>query len=154
MSSASRCGFSAPRRTERLIRPRPSPKHWASSTASSTCQTNSKPSVVDYFCEAYRRGLTPNPCVVCNRLVKFGALLEYADSIGAGYLATGHYARIENTPAGYRLFKAAHGSKDQSYFLYQLNQDQLSRVFFPLGGMTKIQVRADGRSSRFAGIHR
>jgi tRNA-specific 2-thiouridylase len=98
-------------------------------------------SVVDYFCEAYRRGLTPNPCIVCNRLIKFGALLEYANSIGARYLATGHYARIENTPAGYRLFKAADGSKDQSYFLYRLNQDQLSRISFPLGGMTKIQVK-------------
>jgi tRNA-specific 2-thiouridylase len=98
-------------------------------------------SVVDYFCEEYRRGATPNPCVACNRLVKFGALLKIADELSAPYLATGHYASVERTPAGYRLFKACDASKDQTYFLYMLSQRQLSRILFPLGDITKTQTR-------------
>ena len=97
--------------------------------------------VVDYFCEEYRRGATPNPCVVCNRLIKFGALFKFADELGAPYLATGHYARIEATPTGFRLIKANDTAKDQSYFLYGLSQRQLCRVFFPLGGMNKTETR-------------
>ena len=98
-------------------------------------------SVVDYFCEEYRSGATPNPCVVCNRLIKFGALLKIADELDATHLATGHYARVESTASGYRLFKARDTLKDQSYFLYGLDQGQLSRVLFPLGGMTKTEAR-------------
>jgi tRNA-specific 2-thiouridylase len=97
--------------------------------------------VVDYFCEEYRRGATPNPCIACNRLIKFGALLTFADELGASYLATGHYARIEATETGYRLRKGCDSSKDQSYFLYGLSQRQLSRILFPLGGITKAHTR-------------
>ncbi len=98
-------------------------------------------SVVEYFCEEYRRGATPNPCIVCNRLIKFGALLTFADELGASHLATGHYARIERTLNDFHLFKARDASKDQSYFLYSLNQSQLSRILFPLGEKTKTETR-------------
>ncbi len=98
-------------------------------------------SVVDYFCEEYSHGTTPNPCVACNRLIKFGALLTYADELGASNLATGHYARIERDQTDWHLFQARDSSKDQSYFLYSLNQRQLSRILFPLGQMDKTQVR-------------
>lgn len=97
--------------------------------------------VIEYFCAEYAGGRTPNPCVVCNRLIKFGALLEAADSFGARYLATGHYARIERSPSGYHLLEAADGAKDQSYFLYGLEQRQLSRAIFPLGSLSKSRVR-------------
>jgi tRNA-specific 2-thiouridylase len=97
--------------------------------------------VIDNFCEEYRQGRTPNPCIVCNRLIKFGALLEFAEAIDAQYLATGHYVRREKAADGFHLFKACDAAKDQSYFLYSLNQEQLSRVLFPLGELTKTQVR-------------
>ena len=99
-------------------------------------------SVIDYFCEEYRRGATPNPCVVCNRVIKFGALLDCADELVAAHLATGHYARVERASNGYHLYKACDASKDQSYFLYSLNKGQLSRILFPLGGMAKTEARA------------
>ncbi|KTB48705.1 tRNA 2-thiouridine(34) synthase MnmA [Dehalogenimonas alkenigignens] len=98
-------------------------------------------SVIEYFCAEYAGGRTPNPCVVCNRQIKFGALLEAADSLGIRYLATGHYARIEPSASGYRLLEAADGAKDQSYFLYSLSQRQLGRALFPLGSLLKSQVR-------------
>ena len=97
--------------------------------------------VIDYFCETYRHGQTPNPCIVCNRLIKFGSLLEFADSLRAWHLATGHYARIRCTTSDYHLYKAIDTKKDQSYFLYRLDQIQLSRIILPLGEMTKNQVR-------------
>ncbi|XUX01365.1 MAG: tRNA 2-thiouridine(34) synthase MnmA [Dehalogenimonas sp.] len=97
--------------------------------------------VIDYFCEAYQTGQTPNPCIVCNKQIKFGALLKYTDSLGAAYLATGHYARIQSGATGYRLCKAVDAMKDQSYFLYRLNQTQLNRVLLPLGELTKDKVR-------------
>jgi len=96
--------------------------------------------VIDYFCGSYQRGATPNPCVVCNRMIKFGALLNFADDMGAQYLATGHYARSERSATGCHLLKACDASKDQSYFLYRLNQHQLGRTLFPLGGLTKTQT--------------
>jgi tRNA-uridine 2-sulfurtransferase len=100
-------------------------------------QTN----VIDYFCEEYSQGLTPNPCVACNKLIKFGALLQFADSIGAEYLATGQYAQIRKFDLSFHLYKARDLSKDQSYFLYRLNQEQLGQVLLPLGDLTKNQVR-------------
>ena len=99
--------------------------------------------VVDYFTTGYRKGETPNPCLVCNPGVKFGALLKEAQQRGANRLATGHYARVEQDRSGrYRLRKGVDGKKDQSYFLSRLTQDQLARACFPLGSWTKERVRA------------
>ena len=97
--------------------------------------------VVDYFCQEYQQGRTPNPCVACNQHVKFGLLLDKALSLGADCLATGHYAQIEHSVNGYHLLKGADASKDQSYFLYTLNQEKLRYVLFPLGGYTKVEVK-------------
>jgi len=96
---------------------------------------------VDYFCQEYQRGRTPNPCVACNRHIKFGLLLDKALSLGADYLATGHYARIEHSRDGHRLLKAADIGKDQSYFLYTLTQEKLGQILFPLGDRTKNEVK-------------
>jgi tRNA-specific 2-thiouridylase len=97
--------------------------------------------VVDYFCQEYHQGRTPNPCVACNQSIKFGLLLDKALSLGADYLATGHYARVEHSSDGYRLLKAADTSRDQSYFLYTLTQEKLGHVLFPLGGHSKDEVK-------------
>ena len=99
-----------------------------------------KKEVVDYFLEEYKSLKTPNPCIVCNDKIKFGLLLKKALEIGCDKLATGHYARIAQTQ-NYKLFAGIDKTKDQSYMLYHLNQNQLSRVLFPLGKMTKIKVR-------------
>jgi len=97
--------------------------------------------VVDYFCKEYQRGRTPNPCVACNEHIKFGLLLGKALSLGADYLATGHYARVEHSHDGHRLLKAADASRDQSYFLYTLTQEKLGRVLFPLGEYSRGEVK-------------
>jgi len=94
--------------------------------------------VLDPFVAAWRAGLTPNPCVACNGVLKFDVLLHRARALGAELLATGHYARV----AGGRLYAATALEKDQSYFLYPVRRDALERVRFPLGGMTKPEVRA------------
>ena len=97
--------------------------------------------VVDYFCREYQQGRTPNPCVACNRHIKFGLLLDKALSLGADYLATGHYARVEHSSDGYHLLKARDNRKDQSYFLYTLTQEKLVHVLFPLGEYSKDEVK-------------
>jgi len=98
--------------------------------------------VVDDFIAEYGRARTPNPCVVCNRDVRFGYLLDYALALGADKLATGHYARISRTDAGdFRLLRGVDRAKDQSYMLHALDQRQLAHALFPLGGLTKAQVR-------------
>jgi tRNA-specific 2-thiouridylase len=97
--------------------------------------------VINYFCREYAAGRTPNPCVACNRHIKFGLLLERALETGADYLATGHYARIEPSPDGYRLLKATDAAKDQSYFLHTLGQKELKRLLLPLGNLDKAEVR-------------
>jgi tRNA-specific 2-thiouridylase len=97
--------------------------------------------VVDYFCREYQQGRTPNPCVACNRTMKFGLLLDKALSMGADYLATGHYARVKHSADGQRLLKAADTRRDQSYFLYTLTQEKLGHVLFPLGGRSRDDVR-------------
>jgi tRNA-specific 2-thiouridylase len=97
--------------------------------------------VVDYFCTEYNRGRTPNPCVVCNRDMKFGLLLDYAISLGADYLATGHYVSVEHFDNVYHLLKGSDREKDQSYMLYTLRQDQLARLLFPLCKHHKTEVR-------------
>ena len=105
-----------------------------------------KARVVDFFLDGYARGITPNPCVECNRHIKFGTLLAKAQALGADYLATGHYARIRRNADGeFELLKGVDSKKDQSYALYRLTQDQLSRTMFPLGEMTKDQTRAAAR---------
>lgn len=101
--------------------------------------------LIRYFVDEYDRGRTPNPCIRCNQLLKFGRLMEYADKLGADFIATGHYARI-TTPAmrnnkRYTLRKGVDASKDQSYVLFALTQAQLARVMFPLGELTKLEVR-------------
>lgn len=99
--------------------------------------------VIDDFVDEYYRGRTPNPCVRCNRTVKFGLLLDAARELGADCLATGHYARIVHGADGFfHLLKGDDPGKDQSYFLFALTQEQLSRSLFPLGGLTKPGVRA------------
>ena len=100
--------------------------------------------VMDRFAAAYEAGRTPNPCVDCNRHIKFQALLRRAGELGCGAVATGHYARVEEDRGSGRLLlkKALHLEKDQSYVLYALNQEQLSASLFPLGGMSKEEVRA------------
>jgi tRNA-specific 2-thiouridylase len=97
--------------------------------------------VVDYFCREYRQGRTPNPCVACNQCIKFGLLLDKALSLGADYLATGHYARVEHSRDGHRLLKAADTSRDQSYFLYTLTQEKLGHVLFPLGRHSRDEAK-------------
>jgi tRNA-specific 2-thiouridylase len=103
--------------------------------------------VIDYFCTEYAQGRTPNPCIACNRHVKFGFLLDHALSLDADYLATGHYARIEHHNDSYHLLKGIDTDKDQSYMLYTLGQDKLSRILFPLGDYTKFQVREIARQN-------
>ncbi|MBQ4354330.1 MAG: tRNA 2-thiouridine(34) synthase MnmA [Clostridia bacterium] len=98
--------------------------------------------VMDYFSAEYLSGRTPNPCVVCNRAVKFGLLADYADENGCGRIITGHYARLEEIDGYIYIKKAADCTKDQSYVLASLSQDQLRRAEFPLGEYTKAQIRA------------
>ena len=98
--------------------------------------------VIDPFTAAYLEGRTPNPCIRCNETIKFGLLLKKALALGADVLATGHYARIERAADGYTLHRAVDGRKDQSYVLYQLDQAQLSVLRFPVGTMSKSEVRA------------
>ena len=105
-----------------------------------------KKKVVDYFLREYKVGNTPNPCVVCNKEIKFGLLVEKASSLGADFIATGHYARLQREIQNsklkiQKLLKGSDKEKDQSYFLWQLNQKQLDRVLFPVGGYTKPEVR-------------
>jgi len=101
-----------------------------------------KKEVIDYFIEEYCSGRTPNPCIMCNRKVKFEHLLEKVKSFGADYLATGHYARIEKDAKGQpRLKKGIDPEKDQSYALYNLKREQLKQILFPLGTMDKGKTR-------------
>lgn len=100
-------------------------------------------SVIDYFVEEYLKGRTPNPCIACNRYVKWEALLEKSLAIGADYIATGHYARVERLPNGrYSVRQSVTAAKDQTYALYSLTQDQLSRTLLPVGEYTKDEIRA------------
>ena len=106
------------------------------------CSQAFRDTVIRAFVREYQAGRTPNPCVVCNRTVKFGALLDRALALGADLLATGHYARTERDGSGRWLLKrGTDRRKDQSYFLSRLTQDQLSRALFPLGGMEKGEIR-------------
>jgi tRNA-specific 2-thiouridylase len=97
--------------------------------------------VVDFFVEGYEKGVTPNPCMECNRTIRWKYLLNHALKLGATHLATGHYARIEGHNAELALFKANDQEKDQSYVLSVLSQKQLQYAIFPLGELTKPEVR-------------
>ncbi len=101
--------------------------------------------VINYFSSEYRAGRTPNPCVMCNELLKFGNLWTKAAALGAEYIATGHYAIIEHHADRSVLRKGRDDRKDQSYFLFSLRQEQLGRALTPLGGMTKPEIRAIAR---------
>ncbi len=102
--------------------------------------------VIEYFLGEYRQGRTPNPCIACNEQVKFRFLMERARALGADKLATGHYARIEQSGDGYKLLKARDPGKDQSYVLYGLGQEELSRLMFPVGEYPKPRIREIARS--------
>ncbi len=97
--------------------------------------------VFSYFLAEYRAGRTPNPDVLCNREIKFGPFKAYAEKLGADFIATGHYCGISHENGVHRLLKAADQKKDQTYFLNQLSQEQLSGVLFPLAGLQKEEVR-------------
>jgi tRNA-specific 2-thiouridylase len=98
--------------------------------------------VVDYLCDEYARGRTPNPCIACNREIKFRSLLNKAFSLGMDYLATGHLAKIEYLEDTYSLAKGNDPIKEQSYFLYTLGQNELQHLLFPLGEYPKSKVRS------------
>jgi len=102
-----------------------------------------KKKIIDYFLKEYKAGNTPNPCVLCNKEIKFGLILEKALSLGANFVATGHYARKIQNPKSkiQKLLVAKDKKKDQSYFLWMLNQEQLKRILFPIGSYTKEEVR-------------
>ena len=106
-----------------------------------------KKKIVDYFLDGYKKGITPNPCVICNKEIKFGLLLEKALSLNADFIATGHYARKSELTTGnlqlttYKLLRARDKNKDQSYFLWMLNQEQLKRTLFPIGDYTREEVK-------------
>jgi tRNA-specific 2-thiouridylase len=101
--------------------------------------------VIQYFADEYKAGRTPNPCVMCNQNLKFGRLLDRADQLGAEFIATGHFARLERKNGRVLLKRGKDLKKDQSYFLFSLRQDQLGRAMFPLGEKTKSDTREVAR---------
>ena len=105
--------------------------------------------VIDEFVQAYEMGLTPNPCIFCNKSIKFGLLHESAQELGYNQVATGHYAIIEQQNDRFLLKKAIDTFKDQSYVLYSLSQEQLSKTLFPLGTLTKAEIREIAYNSGF-----
>lgn len=116
------------------------------------CSEEYKKIVLSYFKESYLSGLTPNPCIKCNQTMKFGLMGDKAKEQGIhfDYFATGHYARIVEKNGAYILQKGVDAKKDQSYFLYRLSQEQLSKTIFPLGNFTKEQVRQMARERHLA----
>ena len=112
--------------------------------------------VIDRFIRAYESGITPNPCIDCNRFLKFGKLYRRAQELGCDHVVTGHYAqvRFEETSGRWILQKAVDSTKDQSYVLYALTQDELSHTKFPLGGMTKTEARRIAEEQGFINAHK
>jgi len=106
--------------------------------------------VFTYFLDEYKAGRTPNPDVMCNKEIKFKAFLEHAMNLGADYLATGHYARVEYRDGEYKMLRGIDENKDQTYFLNQLSQEQLSKVMFPIGGIEKAKVREIAKEAGLA----
>lgn len=118
-----------------------------------------KKAVVDYFLKELKKGVTPNPCVVCNKEIKFKVLLKKAEQMGADFVATGHYARVKREAKSqkpkakiyeYHLLKAKDKNKDQSYFLYTITQKQLARYLFPVGDYLKAEVRKMAKKMQLA----
>lgn len=105
--------------------------------------------VFKHFLDEYRSGRTPNPDILCNKEIKFKAFLDYALQLGANYIATGHYVQRAESNGEYQLLKGLDNNKDQSYFLYTLNQQQLKHSLFPVGGIEKPQVRKIAEESAF-----
>ena len=103
--------------------------------------------VFEHFLAEYRRGRTPNPDVLCNREIKFNVFLDFAEQLGADKLVTGHFANIDCANGAYRLLRAADENKDQTYFLYMISQRALSKAMFPVGNLTKAQVRQLAREN-------
>ncbi len=110
--------------------------------------------VVNKFISDYIGGYTPNPCVECNKCIKFGALMDTAIKEGFDFLATGHYARIENTDGKYVIKRATDDKKDQTYFLWSIRKEYLPHILFPLGDMTKDEIRAIARENEFENAER
>src|SRR5476651_1228149 len=106
-----------------------------------------KDKVVEYFFDTYQKGLTPNPDVMCNKEIKFGLFYDWAMANGFNYVATGHYAQIhhEKKSDTFQLITSRDHHKDQTYFLYQLSEEQLAHILFPIGHLTKLQVRAEAK---------
>ncbi|AEB76226.1 tRNA 2-thiouridine(34) synthase MnmA [Clostridium botulinum] len=102
--------------------------------------------VIDNFAEEYLQGRTPNPCAMCNKYIKFGVLLEKAKELGADYIATGHYARVEEHNGRYLVLNAKDDKKDQTYMFYSLTQDVLKHILMPCGEYTKVQIREIARN--------
>ena len=114
---------------------------WTSLSTWWTCRTHFRQTIVQFFIDEHANGRTPNPCIECNRQIRFTYLLERALALDADYLATGHYAQVRHTPNGYQLLKGLDPNKDQSYVLHVLDQKKLGQVLFPIGGYTKPVVR-------------
>ncbi|MDY2778221.1 MAG: tRNA 2-thiouridine(34) synthase MnmA [Collinsella sp.] len=118
------------------------------------CRAAFERDVIEGFVRAYESGLTPNPCVMCNRHLKFGELFATADALGCDFVATGHYAQVKaprGPEEGFRLVKGADPTKEQSYVLYALTQDKLARTLLPLGGLSKeLDVRRIAQEQGFA----
>lgn len=108
-----------------------------------------KEKIIDKFVATYEKGMTPNPCIDCNRYMKFDKLYERAKVLGCEYIVTGHYARIRKTDEGYQLLKAVDDTKDQSYVLYQMTQEELARTKFPLGELNKKDARRFAEENNF-----
>ena len=104
-------------------------------------QSQFRNSIVQPFIDEHQAGRTPNPCIACNRQIRFSFLLRHAQAVGAQFLATGHYAQVKRTEDFYELLKGTDPNKDQSYVLYTLNQEKLAHIMFPVGGFIKEQVR-------------
>ena len=118
-------------------------------------KTDFKEAVMDYFVAEYLAGRTPNPCIACNRYVKWEALLKRSLDIGADYIATGHYARVEQLPNGrYAIRNSVTAAKDQTYALYNLTQEQLSRTLMPVGAYTKEEIREMAEKLGFRVAHK
>ena len=106
--------------------------------------------VFTYFLDEYKAGRTPNPDVMCNKEIKFKAFLDHALKLGADYLATGHYARVDVEDGETKMLRGVDSNKDQTYFLNQLSQDQISKVMFPLGHLKKPEVREIAKKAGLA----
>src|SRR5574344_234392 len=106
--------------------------------------------VFTYFLDEYKKGRTPNPDVMCNKEIKFKAFLDFAKNLGADYLATGHYARVDRKDGETKMLRGLDNNKDQTYFLSQLSQDQIEDVLFPIGDLQKSEVREIAKKAGLA----